>query len=241
MSCHRVRRALLWMTRFGEFGPDSQLHLEHLAGCRSCRDDVGCDRQTVRLLRAALAARVDGMEPSPTVWEQVRIRAQQPERRRFPWRWRRASDALGVGRSLTAMAGTGLALVLALNTQVVTVTAPRPDGATPAALSQADGVPSAWDRLPRLAEAGSGGSRLDLDAPPDPEGLLVSVDAGEVLAAREEPAREEAPAPAPGVVVVVRIPLPPEPPRADTSHDDRASGDAVERPEPSPLPAGAPT
>jgi hypothetical protein len=246
MSCHRVRRALLWMSRFQEFGPDSQLHLDHLAGCRACRDEIGCDRALVRQLRAALAARVDGMEPSSSVWEQVRVLAQQPEPRRGRWSWRRAGNVMAIGRSLTAMAGTGLALVLALNTQIVTVTLPTTD-APPSAQTDRVGVPSAWDRLPRLgAEAdgsAAGGDRsMELNAQPDPEGLFVNVDAGQVLASLTSPAVEEPPADEPPteVLVVLRLPLAPEPPPAVTQHDG-AADDSGEAPDPSPLPAGAPT
>jgi hypothetical protein len=247
MSCHRVRRALLWMSRFEEFGPDSQLHLDHLAGCRACRDEMGCDRALVRQLRAALAARVDGMEPSSAVWEQVRVLAQQPEPSRSRWPWRRAGNVMAIGRSLTAMAGTGLALVLALNTQIVTVTLPPTDAVPPSAHSNRVGVPSAWDRLPRLGTAADGSPAgddrsMELNAQPDPEGLVVNVDAGQLLASITSPAVEAPPADEPptGTLVVLRLPLAPEPPPAATQ-DDGTADDSGEAPNPSPLPAGAPT
>lgn len=243
MSCHRVRRALLWMTRFEEFGPDSELHLDHLAGCRACRDEIGCDRELVRQLRAALAARVDGMEPSPAVWDQVRVLAQQPERRRFRWPWRRLGDALGAARSMAAMAGTGLALVLALNTQVVTVTLSPSDAPTPGVQSQrTSGVPSAWDRLPLsgAAAGGGGGTTLNLTAQPDPEGLLVNVDTGAVAASLAQPAEQEpAPAPASKAVFVMTLPLAPEPPPAVAGHD--AASEEPEPAVPAPPAAGDPT
>ena len=243
MSCHRVRRELLWMTRFGEFGPDSQLHLDHLAGCRACRDEVGCDRHTVRLLRAALAARVDGMEPSSGVWEQVRTLAQQPEPRRWRWPWRHARDAMVFGRTLTAMAGTGLALVLALNTQIVTVTLPQVDAAPSAVSSAERGNPSAWDRLPRLNQPGDDAAAAPTltDWQPDPEGLLVNVDA-DLLATLTSPVVEE---PVEEFrrdsVIVVQLPLAPEPPPAVALHRESAADDEPAAPKPSPLPAGAPT
>jgi hypothetical protein len=244
MSCHRVRRELLWMTRFGEFGPDSQLHLDHLAGCRACRDEVGCDRHTVRLLRAALAARVDGMEPSSGVWEQVRTLAQQPEPRRLRWPWRRPGDVIALGRTLTAMAGTGLAVVLALNTQVVTVTLPQSDTPSSQTESADGGVPSAWDRLPRLTEpAAAGDSGLTLvDWQPDPEGMVMNVDAGELMAGLTSPEVEESVEEVTGdLVVVMRLPLAPEPPAAIAQHREGARQDEPKAPRPSPLPAGAPT
>ena len=64
MSCRRTCRELLWLTRFGEFGPSSAPHLEHLSGCRSCRDEVGFDRAMVQQLRLALAVRVTSDTPS---------------------------------------------------------------------------------------------------------------------------------------------------------------------------------
>jgi hypothetical protein len=244
MSCHRVRRELLWMARFGEFGPDSQLHLDHLAGCRACRDEVGCDRHTVRLLRAALAARVDGMEPSSGVWEQVRTLAQQPEPRRLRWPWHRPGDVIALGRSLTAMAGTGLALVLALNTQVVTVSLPRPDTPPARAESADGGVPSAWDRLPRLTEpTAADGSGLTLvDWQPDPEGMVMNVDAGALMPGLTSPKVEEPVEEVPrDLVVVMRLPLAPEPPAATAQHREGAGQVEPTAPRPSPLPAGAPT
>ena len=187
MSCARSRRAILDMTRFGEFGPDSELHIDHLSSCRECRDEVGCDRELIRQLRAALAARVEGVEPPSTVWNQVLVLAQQPERSRLPWPWRRSGDPLGAARTLSAMAGTGLALVLALNTQVVTLIGTTADVPSPApGTSDTVGVPSAWDRLPRLAGGGSNEAaeqqQMVLNAQPDPEGIVLNVDASNLVA-----------------------------------------------------------
>jgi hypothetical protein len=239
MSCHRVRRELLWMTRFGEFGPDSQRHLDHLAGCRACRDEVGCDRHTVRLLRAALAERVEGMEPSSAVWEQVRTLAQEPEPRRLRWPWRRATEVMALGRTLTAMAGTGLALVLALNTQIVTVTLPQPDGAFPSPTTAVRaGLTSAWDRLPGIDAGDRPAMRLDVQ--PDPEGLVVNVDTREILESLMAPAVEEPAEEQPADVVLFAIPLPLEPPPA-ASQFEYALDDAADWIEPASSPAGAPT
>jgi hypothetical protein len=117
-----VCRELLWLARFGELGPDSQPHLDHLTTCRGCRDEIGFDRAMVEQLRAALAERIANAAPSPRVWESIRARASAPEPRSIGWRaW---SSAL-VGRlRLTALAASGLALALALNTQVVPMTVP---------------------------------------------------------------------------------------------------------------------
>jgi hypothetical protein len=83
---------------------------------------------------------------------------------------------------------------------------------------------------------------MELNAQPDPEGLFVNVDAGQVLASLTTPAVEEPPADEPPteVLVVLRLPLAPEPPPAATQHDG-AADDSGEAPDPSPLPAGAPT
>jgi hypothetical protein len=129
MSCRRVCRELLWLARFGELGPDSQPHLDHLTNCRGCRDEVGFDRAMVEQLRAALAERIAHAAPSPRAWETILERARAPEPRSMGWRaW---SSAL-VGRlRLTALAASGLALVLALNTQVVPMTVPAATDAGP--------------------------------------------------------------------------------------------------------------
>jgi hypothetical protein len=131
MSCRRICRELLWLSRFGELGPSSQPHLDHLVGCRSCRDEVGFDREMVRQLRVALAERIDGLQPSSSAWEGILRRAQAPEPSRFAAWWRRSIGLVGRLRTATAMAGTGLALVLALNMEVIPQAAPVPSEAPP--------------------------------------------------------------------------------------------------------------
>ena len=121
MSCRRTCRELLWLTRFGEFGPSSAPHLEHLAGCRSCRDEVGFDRAMVQQLRLALAVRVTNDTPSESTWERILARAQTPEPSQPSGIWRWLASIVARQRMATAMAGTGLALVLALNMEVVPV------------------------------------------------------------------------------------------------------------------------
>jgi len=127
MSCRRTCRELLWLSRFGELGPSSQPHLDHLVGCRSCRDEVGFDREMVRQLRVALAERIEGMQPSSSSWETILRRAQAPEPTRFAAWWQRSIGLVGRLRTATAMAGTGLALVLALQMEVVPIPRPSPD------------------------------------------------------------------------------------------------------------------
>jgi hypothetical protein len=124
MSCRRIRRELLWLVRFGDLDGGSGPHLEHLAGCQSCRDEVGLDRALVRQLRTALAERVGDATPSPSAWEGVLVRMQQPEP--SPLRaWPAKLAALL--RAGSAMAGASLALILALNLEM----APIGPAATP--------------------------------------------------------------------------------------------------------------
>lgn len=130
MTCRRVCRELLSFVRFGELGPSSQPHLDHLAGCQPCRDEVGYDREMVQRLRRALAARIEGMDPSPKVWEQILERAQAPDLEASSGWVARLAAVAGRRRSTTAMAGTALALVLALNMQVVPLGAPLQSDAT---------------------------------------------------------------------------------------------------------------
>lgn len=248
MSCNRVRRELLWMSRFGELGPDSGEHLDHLAACRTCRDEIGFDREMVRQLRRALAVRIEGMEPSARAWEQVRVLAQQPERRGFPWPWRRPVDTLAVRRTLTAMAGTGLAVVLAFNTDVVPVSIPRAETSTPSAtIVERAEAPSSWGRQPRVAagtvstvEVGeSGGVVMLVLARPDPEGLVGNVDASAVATAEapEKPTPADTSRVSP---ITVRPPLGHEAvlaiERAEPSGEEEPATPAE-----SPAPAGEPT
>lgn len=115
MSCRRIRRELLWLVRFGDFDAGSAPHLEHLASCQGCRDEVGLDRALVRQLRTALAERIGDAAPSPSAWEGVLVRMRQPEPGPMrPWSARLAAFL----RAGSAMAGASLALVLALNLEM---------------------------------------------------------------------------------------------------------------------------
>lgn len=151
MSCRRVCRELLSFVRFGELGPRSQPHLDHLASCGSCRDEVGYDREMVQRLRVALAARIEGMDPSPQVWERILRRAQAPDPQPAPGWLARLSAAAHRRRTTTAMAGTGLALVLALNMEVVSLMPAVPTDASVEATFAGDHGPASqrWAR-PRV-------------------------------------------------------------------------------------------
>jgi hypothetical protein len=135
MSCRRIRRELLWLVRFGDFDAGSAPHLEHLAGCQGCRDEVGLDRALVRQLRTALAERIGDAAPSPRAWEGVLVRMRQPEPsavRQWPAR------LAALLRAGSAMAGASLALVLALNLEM----APIGPGLTPESLDPPAGSAS---------------------------------------------------------------------------------------------------
>lgn len=80
MSCSRISREVIEFFRFGDLDAPSVPHLEHLAVCADCRDEVGLDRGLVIQLQRALAARVDGHAPSPGAWLEIRRRALEPER-----------------------------------------------------------------------------------------------------------------------------------------------------------------
>ncbi|HEY7737980.1 MAG TPA: hypothetical protein VIC63_02975 [Candidatus Limnocylindria bacterium] len=79
-GCARIAREVIEFFRFGELDARSAPHLEHLAVCVDCREEVGLDRELVIQLQRALRTRVEGHEPSPDTWLEIRRRALQPER-----------------------------------------------------------------------------------------------------------------------------------------------------------------
>jgi hypothetical protein len=171
MKCARAQRELLWLSRFGELGPSSQPHLDHLAGCPGCRDEVGLDRALVQQLRVALAERVESARPSPQAWETILERAQLPEPRRGrAWSW--SGTIVGRLRFATAMAGTGLAVMLAMNMEVVSVPVPASAG------DRAEAVLQQVPRLPTGRTSLIPYTRDQPEAPasasrPDPEARLT--------------------------------------------------------------------
>jgi len=195
MKCRRICRELLWLARFGEFGPSSQPHLDHLAGCQGCRDEVGYDREMVRQLRAALAARIEGMTPSATAWEGILRRAQAPEPSRLASWWSRSTGVVARLRTATAMAGTGLALLLALNMEIVPLSSPSGTDASvtssATSLQQVPRLPTgrtALVALMRQSSAQAGAVR------PDPESMMTQVEARispPPMAISDEPIEEE--------------------------------------------------
>ena len=231
MRCRRIRRELLWLARFGEFGPSSQPHLDHLAGCGACRDEVGYDREMVRQLRIALAERIEQMQPSSSAWEAILERAQAPEPGRLATWWSRSIGVVARLRTATAMAGTGLALLLALNMEVL-----------PAAPADAaiDGDSIQLVEVPRLP---TGRTALVVlvrqshayEAPrPDPESALTGADAR--ISPREAVPQSASVAPAPAVQVVFRPQQSPEPDGIRASN--ASSGEPVS---PTPTEPGRPS
>lgn len=143
MSCSRLRRELVELFRFGGLDLRSAPHLEHLAECRPCRDEVGFDRALVQQLREALAERVAAASPSADAWSGILARAQAPE---SGWRgWLQSHGMVLVGRlrTATAVSAMALAVIIAAGTDVaIEVT----DGAP--------GVPSTSDLLAEQYEQG---------------------------------------------------------------------------------------
>ena len=118
MRCKRICRELLWLARFGEFGPSSVPHLDHLAGCRNCRDEVGFDRALVQQLRVALAERIANEEPSPRAWDVILARAQAPETGLGGFLRGHATSLAARLRTATAVSAVALAGIIATSTQV---------------------------------------------------------------------------------------------------------------------------
>lgn len=228
MSCRRICRELLWLSRFGELGPSSQPHLAHLADCRSCRDEVGFDREMVRQLRVALAERIEGLQPSSSSWETILRRAQAPEPTGIAAWWQRSIGLVGRLRTATAMAGTGLALVLALQVEVMPLPAASPfDGTSASAPSASRGELQASERV------GVGGVRQVRAAKPHPEALVALPLARQNLQVVLSP---------PGELVTLELTIraASTPPKTDTL-DEPAEPDSEVEPAPSPVELGIPS
>ena len=118
MRCRRICRELLWLARFGEFGPSSAPHLDHLARCSGCRDEVGFDRALVQQLRIALTERTEQSAPSPNSWGVILERAQAPERGIGAFLHGRAGALAARLRTATAITAMALAGIIATSTQV---------------------------------------------------------------------------------------------------------------------------
>lgn len=241
MTCRRICRELLSFVRFGELGPRSQPHLDHLAGCASCRDEIGYDREMVQRLRAALAARIEGMDPSPQVWEQILRRAQAPDPEPADGWLVRLGVAAARRRTTTAMAGTALALVLALNMEVVSLLPVTADPSLDAVVTTDADVSDSqrWARPSAMRQqraAVEDGARPAVTAI-QPEVRMTGIVAGLTppsTAAITEPASE------PEVRVVFRSVDPVGPLADDDRLDVFASPEDAPDDEPEPEPAASP-
>ncbi len=119
MRCRRICRELLWLARFGEFGPSSAPHLDHLSQCGNCRDEVGFDRALVQQLRHALAQRIAMEEgPSSRVWESILERAVAPDHGVVAFVHRHAAGFAMRLRTATAVTAMALAGIIATSTHV---------------------------------------------------------------------------------------------------------------------------
>ncbi len=118
MSCRRICRELLWLARFGEFGPSSAPHLDHLVHCGHCREEVGFDRALVQQLRLALAERIEHADPSPAAWGAILERAQTPERGLRGFLRDQAISMAARLRTATAVTAVALAGIIATSTHV---------------------------------------------------------------------------------------------------------------------------
>ena len=176
MSCRRICRELVELFRFGELDRRSAPHLDHLAACRSCRDEVGFDRELVDRLRVALAERVAHDGPSGSAWPAILARAQADEPPAGWLRWLRWSPGV-VAERLRAASGiavVGLAAVLSAGTQldIVQTTAPP----TSDRVSVGDAFEAAVllpGPRPAIAVADDEGRAVVRYVPPDPESEYI--------------------------------------------------------------------
>ncbi|HYI66530.1 MAG TPA: hypothetical protein VEW95_06380 [Candidatus Limnocylindrales bacterium] len=157
MSCRRICRELLWLARFGEFGPSSAPHLDHLADCRGCRDEIGFDRALVQQLRLALAERIEQAAPSPAVWSAILVRAQEPERGLRGFLQDRAAALASRLRTATAITAVALAGIIATSTHVA-ITHPEAGSAETEVLTSSAG--ELYERQPLLQRAAQADPRV---------------------------------------------------------------------------------
>lgn len=242
MSCRRVCRELLSFVRFGELGPRSQPHLDHLASCGSCRDEIGYDREMVQRLRVALAARIEGMDPSPEVWDRILRRAQAPDPEPATGWLARLGMAAVRRRTTTAMAGTALALVLAMNMEIVSIVpVGTSDASMPAAVVEGDA--SDAQRWARPTAMWQPRIMAHADASRPVAGAQPEVRITGIVAGLTPPSAGSATKPEPAAEVrVVFRPAQPIGPLADDDRIDVASPTrVVAEDDPEPQPAASPT
>jgi len=174
MRCKRICRELLWLARFGDFGPSSAPHLDHLSRCGGCRDEVGFDRALVQQLRIALAQRIEEATPSPAAWGVILERAQAPERGIGAFLRGHASMLAARLRVATAVTAMALAGIIATTTHVA-ITHPEAGSAETEVLTSAAG--ELFERQPLIPRARAAPSApvvyVPASAPRDPEAAYV--------------------------------------------------------------------
>jgi hypothetical protein len=173
MRCRRICRELLWLARFGEFGPSSAPHLDHLATCGGCRDEVGFDRALVQQLRVALAERIASEEPSPGAWSVILARAQTPEHGLGDFLRGHLVSLAARLRTATAVSAVALAAIVATSTQVA-ITHPAGGSAETEVVQSADGEQFERQPLvPRPRRVATPVVYVAAVAPHDPEAAFL--------------------------------------------------------------------
>jgi hypothetical protein len=206
MRCKRICRELLWLARFGEFGPSSAPHLEHLASCGGCRDEVGFDRALVQQLRVALAERIASEEPSSGAWGVILARTQAPEQGFGDFLRGHAAGLASRLRTATAVTAVALAGIIATSTQVA-ITHPEAGSAETEVRQDLQGLDERFQLrplVPRPRQIATPVVYVPAAAPRDPEAaFLVSASlpvsaspAPDEVASEDEPTVE-------AVVVIV--------------------------------------
>lgn len=176
MRCRRICRELLWLARFGEFGPSSAPHLDHLAHCGNCRDEVGFDRALVQQLRIALAERIEQAAPSPNAWGVILERAQAPERGIGAFLHGQAGALAARLRTATAVTAMALAGIIATSTQVAIT---HPEAGSAETEVQVSAAGEQFERQPLLSRPRADrGAQVPVPyvafaAPSDPEAAFL--------------------------------------------------------------------
>ncbi len=206
MKCRRICRELLWLARFGEFGPSSAPHLEHLSSCRGCRDEVGFDRALVEQLRVALAERIANEEPSAGAWSVILARAQAPERGFGEYLRTHAAALASRLRTATAISAVALAGIIATSTQVAISHPEGGSAETEIRQSSAGDQFEMQPLIPRPRRAATPVVYVPAAAPSDPEAAFLVTAARPVVT--EAILITDAPAEEPTIETVVTLGTP---------------------------------
>ncbi len=177
MSCARVCRELLELSRFGALDIRSAPHIEHLVDCRGCRDEIGLDRELVQQLRIALQARIEGAAPSPAAWDRILRRTQSPEVGLAAWFRRSSGVVLARLRTATAVSATALAVLIAsgMPVGIQQHAAPTPRAASAAAdgFEQQASLAGARDGYLKVAASEATVAYVPPARSSDPEAFMI--------------------------------------------------------------------